>query len=155
MAGRNFDLKNIKRRLQIVLNNMKLRLFYINYIVAVAFVLCIKQLCLCVSPNFWFCGSYQMVVTQAWNMPQGNETLWLCKYATNKIHHKVNFCVKFYSMHNPISSNHLTRSTTFLKFRTKRMIYHFMKYAGLKLIGWNECFYIYHRYFYGRYISLR
>ena len=52
-------------------------------------------------------------------MPQGNETLWLCKYATNKIHHKVNFCVKFYSMHNPISSNHLTRSTTFLEFRQK------------------------------------
>ena len=54
-----------------------------------------------------------MVVTQAWNMPQGNETLWLCKYATNKIYHKVNFCVKFYSMHNPISSNHLTRSINF------------------------------------------
>jgi len=59
-----------------------------------------------VSPNFWFCGSYQMAVTQAWNMPQGNETLWLCKYATNKIHHKVNFCVKFYSMHKPISSRY-------------------------------------------------
>ena len=76
-----------------------------------------------------------MVVTEVWNMPQGNETLWLCKYATNKIHHKVNFCVKFYSMHNPISSNHFTRSTTLLKFRQN---------AGLKLIGWNECFYIYH-----------
>ena len=98
MAVRNFDWKNIKRRLQIVLNKMKLRLFYINYIAVVAFILCIKQLCLCVSPNFWFCGSYQMVVTQAWNMPQGNETLWLCKYATNKIYHKVNFCDKFYSM---------------------------------------------------------
>ena len=121
MAVRNFDWKNIKRRLQIVLNKMKLRLFYINYIAVVAFILCIKQLCLCVSPNFWFCGSYQMVVTQAWNMPQGNETLWLCKYATNKIHHKVNVCVNFYSMHKPYIKQirHLTRSTTFQKFRQK------------------------------------